>query len=138
MSQTVFELYGEDWVVEQILAEKTITAICAEVGVATASYFRWLDAEPGRLERINVVRRQVAQLWEERAETVVREAKTAFELQKARDLAHHYRWRASKIAPRQYGDKVQQEITGAGGAPLVDVGAGVLEALARKHRDTDG
>lgn len=133
----MFDLYGEDWVIEQILAEQTITAICASVGVSTAAYFQWQESEPGRIDRINAARTRVAQLWEERAETVIREAKTSFELQKARDLAHHYRWRASKIAPRNYGDKVQQEITGAGGAPLVDVGAGVLEALARKHRGPD-
>lgn len=138
MSQDLIELFGEAWVLDQILAERTLVDICNEMGTNPMSFFRWQNAEPGRLERVNDTRRQAAQLWEERAATVIAEAKSGFELQKARELAHHYRWRASRIAPRQYGDKVQQEITGAGGAPLVDVGAGVLEALARKHRDPDG
>lgn len=119
MSVALLELYGEEWVIDQILAEQTLSAICATVGTGASSYFRWLDAAEGRLDRVNDARRKCAQVWEERAETVIREAKTSFELTKARDLAHHYRWRASKIAPRQYGDKVTQEITGAGGAPLM-------------------
>jgi hypothetical protein len=29
-----------------------------------------------------------------------------------------YQWRASKLAPKKYGDKVQQEVTGADGGPI--------------------
>lgn len=119
MSQDLIELYGEQWVLDQIMAERTIVDICTEMGTNAASFFRWQMAEPGRLDRVNEVRRQAAQLWEERAATAISEARSGFELQKARELAHHYRWRAARIAPRQYGDKVQQEITGAGGAPLM-------------------
>lgn len=31
------------------------------------------------------------------------------------------KWMASKLQPKKYGDKITQELTGAGGAPLVPV-----------------
>jgi hypothetical protein len=40
---------------------------------------------------------------------VFAQASDAFELAKAKELAHHYRWRASKIAPKLYGDRLQVE-----------------------------
>jgi hypothetical protein len=63
-------------------------------------------------------RAKSAKVWDEKAEQVVRDAPDKFELEKARELAHHYRWRAKAIAPRDYGDKVTQEHTGAGGGPI--------------------
>jgi hypothetical protein len=118
MSYATLDLYGEDWLGEQILAEKHLTTIAADAGVAVSTLVKWIDRDPGRRGRIDDVRRQCAQMWEERAERVITEATTSFELTKARDLAHHYRWRAAKIAPKKYGDKVVQELTGPGGAPL--------------------
>ena len=42
------------------------------------------------------------------------------------------KWVASKLKPRKYGDKVQQEVTGAGGAPLLQ---GVQIKLVRPDAD---
>ena len=56
-------------------------------------------------------------------------AKDALALGKARELAHHYRWRASKIAPRDYGDRMA--VTGGGpGAPPVAMQLDVSDRLA--------
>jgi hypothetical protein len=49
---------------------------------------------------------------------VIASAPDRFGLEKARELAHHYRWRAKAIAPRDYGDRVTNEHTGAGGGPI--------------------
>jgi hypothetical protein len=57
-------------------------------------------------------------MWDEKAETVLVDAADPFELAKARELAQHYRWRAKAVAPREYGDKVMQEHTGAEGGPI--------------------
>jgi hypothetical protein len=59
-----------------------------------------------------------AQTYDEMAVEVVVEAADPFELAKAKELAVHYRWRAKAANPRKYGDKVQNEITGANGGPL--------------------
>ena len=52
-------------------------------------------------------REQLAKLWDEKAEDVLQQAGDEFTLKKARELASHYRWRASKTAPREYGDRVE-------------------------------
>ena len=51
-------------------------------------------------------------MWDERAGDVIQQAADPFELAKAKELAHHYRWRASKIAPRDYGDRIQADVGG--------------------------
>ena len=45
------------------------------------------------------------------------------DLAKARELAHHYRWRAAKIAPREYGDRVQVDQTVTSLAVTIDAGS---------------
>jgi hypothetical protein len=44
---------------------------------------------------------------------------TAENWQQVRLQVDTRKWAASKILPKQYGDKVQQEVTGADGAPLL-------------------
>lgn len=49
-----------------------------------------------------------AEYWDQVAVHGLESATDAFELAKAKELAHEahdYRWRASKIAPKLYGDK---------------------------------
>ena len=116
MQYDLLDLYGETWLEEQILAERHLTQIAEEAGVAVSHLLRWIDREPGRRDRIDEIRRKCAQMWEERAERIITEAKTSFELTKARDLAHHYRWRASRIAPKKYGDKVTQDHVSSDGS----------------------
>lgn len=60
-----------------------------------------------------------ASVWDEKAEQGLEDAADPFELSKHKELAHHYRWRASKIAPRIYGDRIQQEHSGKDGAPII-------------------
>lgn len=44
------------------------------------------------------------------------------------------KWVAARRAPKRYGDRVHQEISGPNGQPL-EIGTAVLDALARKHVD---
>lgn len=111
------DLYGIDWVCEQILELRSLTAIAQDADVGLSTLLRWTSSDAERSTRVNQARRVAAEAWVEKAEQVLAEAKTNFELQKARELAHHYRWRASKISP-QYNDKVVQEHTGPGGGAL--------------------
>ena len=57
-------------------------------------------------------------MWDEKALAGIEAAKDAFELAKAKEAAHHYRWRASKIAPSEFGDRQAIEHTGKGGGPM--------------------
>jgi hypothetical protein len=55
-----------------------------------------------------------AQTFDDQAEKVLIEAKsTMTEIQRAKELAQHYRWKASKRNPKRFSDKVQNEVTGS-------------------------
>ena len=111
--------YGlsEDQVIEAIENGTTLTAISLLVGKNKSMLTRWLMADEQRFARTNAARILAASAWDELAEHEIKQAQDPFELTRARELAHHYRWRASKIAPKEYGDKM--ETTHVGAQPVV-------------------
>lgn len=117
MGVSALDVYGIDWVCERIGEEATLTQIAREASVATATLLNWINLDADRSARVKAARSQMAAVWDERATEVIQAAANAFELAKARELAQHYRWRASKISPA-YNDKVVQEHTGPGGGPV--------------------
>lgn len=114
---SVLDLFGIDWVCDQLLDLRMLTDIAREAGVGLSTLTAWIAATPERSARVREARRLAADAWVEKAEQVVVDAKNGFELQRARELAHHYRWKASKISPA-YNDKVVQEHTGPNGGPV--------------------
>lgn len=90
-----------------------MTAIAGKLGVSFGTLNTWLSAEPERCARAREARIETARLWDEKAEAGIAQAVDAFQLSRAKELAHHYRWRAKAISPRDYGDK--QLHTGADG-----------------------
>ncbi len=100
------EVFGVDALCAAILGEQTLTAIAQDLDVSIGTLLTWMEANPERSARVREARMRTARLWDEKATKVIEDASDPFELSKAKELAHHYRWRASKIAPRDYGDKV--------------------------------
>lgn len=101
-----------DQVCDRIVEGCSLTQIATAEGCGIATLIRWIEGDKERSARIREARIRSAFLWEQKAEQALLEASNPFELTKARDLAHHYRWRASKIAPREFGDKIQTEHSG--------------------------
>ena len=104
---------GIDGVCEEIGRGESLTGIARSAGVSIGSLLGWIEADPERSARAREARAVMARYWDEKSETVLTEAPDEFGLKRAKELAHHYRWRASKIAPREYGDRIQQEHSGA-------------------------
>lgn len=124
-----------DKICADICETKSMTQIAAENNIEVSTLLDWIEADADRVARAREARRRTALLWEERAEAVLAQAGDPFELQKARELAHHYRWRAKVIAPREYGEKVLQEHTGKDGAPIA-VSSMNLKALSDSELET--
>jgi transposase len=112
------DVFGLDKICDLITAGDSMTAIAAQIGVHISTLIEWSEGDAQRSARMREARQRSARIWDERAEHVITLAGDPFELSKAKELAHHYRWRAKAIAPREYGDKVTQEHTGAGGGPI--------------------
>jgi hypothetical protein len=69
--------------------------------------------------RVREAKQDAAESYSDLAEKVIREAeKDPIEMTRARELASHYRWKASKYAPKKFGDKVSLEHTGADGGAI--------------------
>ena len=113
------ENYGGIEVISEELANgQTMTAIAQKIGVTVGQLSVWLASDEERSARAREARAYAARIWDDEAERVIQQAGDGFELSRAKELAHHYRWRASKIAPKDYGDKVTNEHTGANGGAI--------------------
>jgi hypothetical protein len=105
-SQAKLEAFGIDLVCQRIGERMTLTDIAEQAGVPVSTFVTWLAADPERSARVREVRTEMAKVWDEQAEVEIRAAADDLGMKRARELAHHYRWRATKIAPRDYGDKI--------------------------------
>ena len=113
------EWYGisEEDIFTRIECGENLSDIARSVQKNRSVLSRWLAADEQRSARARTYRALAAAAWDEKAQQCLEDAGDAFELSKAKELAHHYRWRASKVAPKEYGDKTT--IQGDPDAPLV-------------------
>lgn len=103
----------EDEIIARIEAGEMLTAIANSLGVDRANFNKWLNADTLRSARAREARISASAAWDEKAEAGIAAAGDPFELSRAKELAHHYRWRASKIAPKVYGDKLDMNLAGS-------------------------
>lgn len=130
------EAFGIEAVCERLSNGMTMTALAEEIGVTVGKLSQWIASDEEHSARAREARIHAARIWDEKALSVVEQALDPFELQRAKELAHHYRWRASKTAPKEYGDKVQTELTGAGGG-AIQVASTVTFVLPPQHNEDD-
>jgi hypothetical protein len=118
-AKDALDAFGIDQVCELLAGCKTMTEIADMAGVSKGTFISWVTDDADRSARVKGARALAATYWEEKATQVIEDAPDEFELKRAKELAHHYRWRASKIAPKEYGDRL--EVDGKGMLPLVIV-----------------
>lgn len=101
-----------DEIIEMIVEGKTFREIGAfyNVSINTVHYFLTLEENAAKATAALEVS---AATYADKAEQVLWECEgTKEEIMRARELAQHYRWKASKRSPKKYGDKV--DVTSAG------------------------
>lgn len=91
-----------------------IVRSCKELGINRSDLYLAIDRE--QLSDTH------ARAREEYAEARVEEmrdiAETVEDVARAKLLCDNIKWESARVAPKKYGEKVQQEITGKDGAPL--------------------
>lgn len=110
------EAYGVDRLMDDIAGGESLTTLSAGIGVKRSTLHDWLHAEPGRSARARSSRQRSAEAYEESAEREIRLASDPFELAKAKELAHHFRWAARVRSPQTHGEKL--EVSGNAESPL--------------------
>jgi hypothetical protein len=113
------DAFGIDRLCESLIEGMSLGRIATEAGASLASLLAWIDADPDRSARVREARTATAKLWDERAERVIEDAADDFALKKAKELSHHYRWRAAKVAPKEYGERQAVEHSGEVGVTVV-------------------
>jgi len=98
---------GIEWYCEQIISGENMTSVARAAGVSNSALYRWLQADTRRANASREAREYSAEAFVDKAEQAILGAASKLDLLKARELAFHYRWKASKIAPRDFGDRLQ-------------------------------
>ena len=106
------DAFGLENLCSAIADGNSLTAIAQSLDVSIGSLLTWVESDPERSARAREARALTARLWDNKATETLEAAQEPFDLAKAKELAHHYRWRASKIAPREYGEKLALEHSG--------------------------
>lgn len=105
-----------DDICEAIASGVSLREFCSEDSAPNRStVFRWLEQNEGFRDQYARARESQAETY---ADEIVDIADEAEDAQLARLQIDARKWAASKLAPKKYGDKVTQELTGAEGAPL--------------------
>lgn len=106
VAQEAITAYGLEAICADVTNRESLTGIAGKIDVSIGSLLTWIEADPERSARVREARVATARLWDEQAEFEIRAAEDDLALRKAKELAHHYRWRASKIGAREYGEKI--------------------------------
>lgn len=107
-----FRGMSEDSILAAIEDGQSFAYIAQRLECARSTLTAWLNADTDRSARVTHARQLAAAAWDEMAESGIQNASDPFELSKAKEMAHHFRWRSSKIAPKQYGDKLDLNHSG--------------------------
>ena len=108
-----------DEIIQMIVDGNTYKTICTKFGVPSTTLFAFLQ-RPEYSARARQAREQSADMIADLAESILRNAEgSKEELMRARELAQHYRWKAGKMNPKAYGDRL--EVEGKGLTPIIKV-----------------
>ncbi len=100
-------------IIELLISGETYRVIAEKYNVALGTLFNYLHNSE-RSARVKEALNYSASTYDEKAEKVLLEISAesqGVEMQRARELAQHYRWKASKRSPKEYGERIQQDVT---------------------------
>lgn len=103
-----FEQLGLDAICTRLASGESQRSIADSLKADRGDFCVWLSDDQ-RSARVREARVLSARHWDDKAEQVLIELEDEAKpgaVTRARELASHYRWRASKYAPRDYGDKL--------------------------------
>lgn len=114
--------------------------VAARVGVSLSALWRWIYVDDERAAKVRTALTESADACDALAEAVLMdispEASKA-EVARARELAHHYRWRAAKRNPKTFGERQQVDLDATLDIPLSEEQVDAqLIALAKAAKKT--
>lgn len=112
-----------DRICERISDGEDLRAICADEDMpGRSTVFRWLAANEDFAKQYALARElQGDALADDMLGVARKSAKTKTEVAARRLLLDTMKWRAAKLRPKVYGDKLELGGTGVGGALLIGI-----------------
>lgn len=128
-----------DAICERIASGESLRSICADESMpSTVTVFKWLGLQAAFANQYALAREAQADALFDEMLSIADDGTNDWMLSRGEDENEAWRvngehiqrsklrlearkWMASKLQPKKYGDKITQELTGAGGAPLVPV-----------------
>ena len=97
--------FGIEAFCEMIVNGASLRLISETIGVYAGAIILWLCEDAERSALALRARGQTGWIWDEAALNVLIDApRDGIEMQRAKEMSHHYRWRAAKMTPKLYGE----------------------------------
>lgn len=93
---------------------KPVVQSCRELGVVRSDLYLAIDRE----QLTDMLARAREDYAEARVEEMQNIAETVEDVSRAKLLCDNIKWETCRIAPKRYGDKIQNEHTGKDGGPI--------------------
>lgn len=134
MSYDLLDQIGIDAICDRLIAGDSQAAISRDLKIAPSILSRWIAGDEQRSARVREARNASADAYADKAEeALLFAAPEQIELTRARELASHYRWMASKRRPAEYGERIQQDIKATVEMSQADVDARIAELMLKAN-----
>lgn len=130
VDQSVLDI---DEVSEFVQAGGTLTKYAKIKHRDPGRVYAWIFGNAQNLARYRAAQANAADACVDRADEVLDEIRLVSDVPRAREIAQHNRWKASKMAPARYGDKLDVNVTSR-----VDFGAAAARIAARSGHVIEG
>ncbi len=119
---------------------ESLSQICAEADMpGRQTVLDWLEAHPEFSVQYARAREAQADAMDDRIlDVAARTERREIEPDAARVVLGALQWRAARLKPRVYGDKLTNEHTGAGGGPVEVVSKVTREIIRPNPEPSDG
>lgn len=98
----------EDEVIARLYNGESIGELSRRYKFGLSAWYGWMHQTTERVARVTAAMKHSSHAYADKAEQVLKRAKAnKIEIQRARELAHHYRWMARVREPKIYGDKLE-------------------------------
>lgn len=121
-----FSTYTEELgsrILSELAVGRSLTDICKEEwSPPMITVLKWLRIVPGFRDAYKAARElQAEAMFEEMMEIADGAGDDMVQVNKAKLRVDTRRWALARMSPKSFGDKVQQEVTGADGGPVTSL-----------------
>jgi hypothetical protein len=110
MAATKREYPAIEDVLNMIIEGETFRSIGAKYNLSVSTLHTWLARDEHSVRVLLALHESANAIQEKAIDALIDAAPTMPEIQRARELAQHYRWLAAKRAPKTFSDKFMYDV----------------------------